>query len=122
MITKILNQLGSAIHFPLLPIRRVLRLLAEGQNRERIRLQAEMVQTKGLMPLLMKQRNGYRWTTEDRRIIREDVAALIHMSPYLILFVAPGGFFVMPVLAWWLDRRRVKRRDQAASPGAPSVG
>lgn len=97
-------------------------MLVEGQNRERARLVVEFAQTKGLMPLLMKQRNGYRWTAEDKRLIREDIAALMHMGPYLILFVAPGGFFIMPILAWWLDRRRVKRPDQAATPGAPSIG
>jgi hypothetical protein len=113
---KTLRQVGMVIGAPLLPVRRGLQVLADIQRRERQRLAAEMSQTRGLMPLLMKQRNGYHWTDEDRRIIRSDVAALMHMSPYLILFVAPGGFFVMPVLAWWLDRRRIQRQSAGASP------
>ena len=113
---KSLRQLGTVIGAPLLPVRRGLQMLAEVQRRERLRLAAEMSQTRGLMPLLMKQRNGYHWTDEDRKTIRADVAALMHMSPYLILFVAPGGFFVMPVLAWWLDRRRIQRQSIGPSP------
>lgn len=65
----------------------------------------------GLMPLLMKQRNGYRWTREDKREIKAQLRNLALISPYLTLAVMPGGFFVLPVLAWWLDRRRQKRID-----------
>jgi hypothetical protein len=113
--TKILRQFGTVIGYPFLPIRRGLHVLIDIQRREQRRLAAEMAQTRGLMPLLMKQRNGYHWSEDDRKTIREDVAALIHLSPYLLLFAAPGGFFVMPVLAWWLDRRRHRR--QIAEPG-----
>ena len=111
MKTKLLHQLSAAIGPPLLPVRRGLGVLADVQRRERTRLAAEMAQTKGLMSLLMKQRNGYRWTEDDRKTIRDDVAALMHIGPYLILCVAPGGFLAMPALAWWLDRRRRKRGD-----------
>ena len=111
-----MRQFGAAVGYPLQPVRRGLQVLVEVQRRERVRLAAEMAQTRGLMPLLMKQRNGYHWTDDDRKTIREDVAALIHISPYLILFVAPGGFFAMPVLAWWLDRRRHRRADEARGP------
>lgn len=115
MKTKLLRQFETAVGYPLLPVRRGLRALVEVQRRERARLAAEMAQTRGLMPLLMKQRNGYQWTADDRKAIRADVAALMHISPYLILFVAPGGFFAMPVLAWWLDRRRHQRQVDASS-------
>lgn len=91
--------------------------MADVQRRERLRLASEIAQTRNLMPLLMKQRNGQRWSDEDRRVLKKDVQALVHLSPYLVLFVAPGGFFVMPVLAWWLDRRRHRRPESAeASP------
>lgn len=113
MNSKFLRQCGTAIAHPLLPVRRGLQSLVDVQRRERIRLATEISRTRGLMPLLMKQRNGYHWTDDDRRVIKEDVAALIHLSPYLILFAAPGGFFVMPVLAWWLDRRRLQREEPA---------
>lgn len=116
MKTKILRHVGAAVEVPLQPVRRGLQALVDVQRRERMRLATEMAQTKGLMPLLMKQRNGYHWTDEDRKIIKADVTALIHISPYLILFVAPGGFFAMPVLAWWLDRRRHRRADEARGP------
>lgn len=83
------------------------------QNRERKQLLEEMTQMRDLMPLLMKQRNGYQWTHDDRSHIREHLRNLARISPYLILFVAPGGFFILPIMAWWLDRRRLKRNAEA---------
>ena len=79
------------------------------QNRERLRLSSEMSDVRGLMQLLMKQRNGYRWTEVDRLKIKAKLRRLASLSPYLILFVAPGGFLALPFLAWWLDRRRLRR-------------
>ena len=60
---------------------------------------------------LMKQRNGYRWTEGDR-------CKLASLSPYMVLFVSPGGFLALPVLAWWLDRRRQKCAVQGHRPAA----
>ena len=72
-----------------------------------------MTQTRDLMPLLMKQRNGYRWSEEDRKNIRRQLLKVIALSPYLILFVLPGGLLALPILAWWLDRRRQRRIAEA---------
>lgn len=83
------------------------------QNRERTQLLEEMTQMRELMPLLMKQRNGYHWTHDDRQNIREHLRKLARISPYIVLFVAPGGLFLLPVMAWWLDRRRIKRNADA---------
>lgn len=76
---------------------------------------AEMSQTRGLLHLLMKQRNGYRWTDVDRKRIKVQLRKLVSLSPYLVLFLAPGGFLALPVLAWWLDRNRPKT-DVEADP------
>lgn len=89
--------------------RHSVRGLWELQNRERERLRSEIAGMRGLMHLLMKQRNGYRWTEGDRRKIRAHLRKLVSLSPYMVLFVSPGGFLALPVLAWWLDRRRQKR-------------
>lgn len=83
------------------------------QNRERTQLLEEMTQMRELMPLLMKQRNGYHWTQDDRQNIREHLRKLARISPYIVLFVAPGGLFLLPIMAWWLDRRRIKRNADA---------
>lgn len=61
------------------------------------------------MPLLMKQRNGYRWTRDDLRQIKQQLRTLLLLCPYLALLLAPGGLLILPLLAWWLDRRRGKR-------------
>lgn len=88
------------------------------QNRERVRLWEEMTQMRGLLPLLMKQRNGYRWTELDRKRIKVHLHKLVELSPYMVLFVAPGGFLVLPVLAWWLDRRHLRLDEEEAAAKA----
>ena len=84
-------------------------------DRERRFLVAEMVKTKGLLPVLMKRRNKKRWTSEDKAEIRAHLVRLSRLSPYMVVVVMPGGFAMLPALAWWLDRRRQARaRAQAA--------
>jgi hypothetical protein len=102
----------------MLPVQRSLHWAWALQYRERRRLQSEMSQIRGLMPLLMKQRNGYRWTETDRRKIRAQFRKLAELSPYMVLFVSPGGFFVIPILAWWLDRRRQRRASEERQASA----
>lgn len=84
-------------------------------DRERRFLVAEMVKTKGLLPVLMKRRNKQRWTPEDRAEIRAHLQRLSRLSPYLVVVVMPGGFAMLPALAWWLDRRRQKRSRALAA-------
>lgn len=84
-------------------------------DRERRFLVAEMVKTKGLLPVLMKRRNKQQWTAQDKKEIREHLQRLSKLSPYLVVVVMPGGFAILPALAWWLDRRRQRRaRAQTA--------
>lgn len=84
------------------------RLLA-AQQRERDLVLAEFVKVRGLMPLLMKHRNGDTWTRDERIELQQQLRALAHLSPYLVLLALPGSFAFLPVLAWWLDRRRHRR-------------
>jgi len=92
---------------------RLLRQFFELMDRERKSLLSELVQVKGLMPLLMKPRNKQRWSAEDKRELRTHMRRLSELSPYIAVVVLPGGFAMLPVLAWWLDRRRGRR------PGGP---
>ena len=80
-------------------------LLAQVQ-RERQFLLGEILQVKGLMPLLMKPRNKGAWSKEDKAELAVHVRRLSQLSPYLVVVVMPGGFFMLPILSWWLDRRR----------------
>lgn len=102
---------------PSLP--RWIRALRDLERRERARIVAEVVQVRGLMPLLMKPRNGQRWTREDRAQIRSHVRRLADVSPYLVVLVLPAAPVTLPLLAWWLDQRRQRRADRA---GAMQVG
>lgn len=76
---------------------------------ERARVLQEVSQTKGLMPLLMKRRNNQKWSASDRRELRAHLLRLSRVSPYIALMVLPGGLPLLPLLAWWLDRRRGRR-------------
>jgi hypothetical protein len=90
----------------------VSKMLA-AQARERQQLVAEMQTIRGLMPLLMKPRNGDRWTATERAALTQQIRALAHLSPYLVVMVLPGSFVALPMLAWWLDRRRLHRDEPA---------
>jgi hypothetical protein len=78
--------------------------------REKRHLLNEVLQVRGLMPLLMKQRNKGRWSTEDRAELRVHLRRLSNLSPYLVVLALPGSFVLLPALAWWLDRRRMQGR------------
>ena len=88
---------------------KVVREAMQLAERERRFLVAEMVKTRGLMPVLMKRRNKQKWSAEDRAEIRGHLSRLSKLSPYLVILVMPGGFAMLPALAWWLDRRRQAR-------------
>lgn len=96
---------------PPAPIRRAFELA----ERERKFLLAELSQVKGLMPVLMKRRNKQEWSAEDIAHIRAQVRRVTRLSPYLVVIVMPGGFVALPVLAWWLDRRRNRRMANAST-------
>ncbi|MCC6531006.1 MAG: hypothetical protein IT531_00520 [Burkholderiales bacterium] len=81
--------------------------------REKRHLLNEILQVRGLMPLLMKQRNKGRWTIEDRAELRVHLRRLSSLSPYLVVLALPGSFIMLPALAWWLDRRRTRNRRLA---------
>ena len=87
------------------PVRRLFAFA----ERERKYVLAELTQVKGLMPLLMKRRNRERWTSEDLAEIRAKLSRLGSLSWYVAVLLLPGGFFALPAVAWWLDRRRERR-------------
>jgi len=84
-------------------------------DRERRFLLGELTQVRGLMPVLMKRRNKQKWTREDIAQIHAQLRRMSKLSPYLVVIVMPGGFAMLPVLAWWLDRRR-----QLRGPAVPA--
>lgn len=88
----------------------------EAQQRERDVLLSEFVKVRGLMPLLMKHRNGDRWSRAERAELQVQLRALAHLSPYLLILLLPGSFAMLPFYAWWLDRRR--NRDDESHGGA----
>jgi hypothetical protein len=87
-------------------------------DREKKYLLSEILQVKGLMPLLMKPRNKQEWTPEDKAELRVHLRRLSNISPYLIVLALPGSFIMLPALAWWLDRRRNRSQPGSPSPAA----
>lgn len=76
------------------------------QEIQRRHIYSELAHANGLLHVLMKRRNGIQWNAEERDALRRGLARL---SPYLIPLLMPGGFLMLPAVAWWLDRRRKKR-------------
>jgi len=94
----------------------LIRSLRELMARERGHLTNEILAVRGLMPLLMKPRNGQRWTPEEKRELAAHLSRLSKIGPYLVVLAMPGGILLLPVLAWWLDRRRRRNRAGPAVP------
>ncbi len=86
------------------------RQIASSQRREARRVLSELLATRGVMPLLMKARNGERWTEAEKAQLIDHLRRMAHLSPYLIALLLPGSVLLLPTYAWWLDRRR-RRRD-----------
>lgn len=83
--------------------------MMSSQRREAQRLLAEMMAIRGLMPLLMKARNGQPWTPAERAELNAHLRRMAHLSPYLVVMLLPGSMLFLPAYAWWLDRRRLNR-------------
>ena len=84
----------------------MVKALRDLSVREKQHLIGEIMQVRGLMPLLMKPRNKQQWSASDKAQLAQHLRRLSRISPYLVVLVMPGGFFMLPALAWWLDRRR----------------
>jgi hypothetical protein len=70
----------------------------------------EVLAVKGLMQLLMKQRNAdLKWTKEERGEIKIHLKNISKVIPALIIFLLPGGSLLLPFLAEVLDRRKTRR-------------
>lgn len=88
------------------------------QKREAKHVLGELLAMRGLMPLLMKTRNGGHWTTAEKAELLTQLRRLSRISPYLLFLLLPGSALLLPIYAWWLDRRRHAR---AAEDGQASV-
>ena len=85
-----------------------LRLL-KSQQRQAREFVADLVRMRGLMPLLMKHRNGGTWSSDEKAQLLAQLRVLSRVSPYLLFLLLPGSALLLPAYAWWLDRRRRPR-------------
>lgn len=82
-------------------------------EREKKHLLSEILQVRGLMPLLMKPRNKQAWSVDEKAELKRHLRRLSDISPYLLVLALPGSVLLLPALAWWLDRRRNRVRPIA---------
>jgi hypothetical protein len=95
-------------------LRRFAQLVRKLNERERARIRAEISRIPGLMALLMKPRNGERWSAEDRALLRQKLRGLGTLGLYVGSLAIPGTPLTLPLLAWWLDRRAERRQRLSA--------
>jgi hypothetical protein len=88
-------------------------------SREKNRMRQELGKIKGAIPLLMKPRNGEKWTVQDRQELQHMLRAASAVYPYLIIWALPGSIVILPFLAWHLDARRKDRERKAAAGSKP---
>ena len=87
----------------------VVSRLAASQKRQASEFVADIVRMRGLMPLLMKRRNGGLWTADEKSELLAQMRILSRVSPYLLFLLLPGSVLLLPIYARWLDRRRQQR-------------
>ena len=100
-------------------LNRIIGGARELHQREKQKLREEISRIPGLMALLMKPRNGERWSPEDRALLKAQLRGLGVISLYLAILAIPATPITLPLLAWWLDRRRW-RRDAESSKDNPN--
>ena len=68
---------------------------------------------KGAWLLLMKQRDGSKWTFDEKSHLKTMVRSASSVSPYLFIWAVPDSMLMLLFLAWFLDNRRKNkaRRD-----------
>lgn len=91
--------------------RGLLARMLTSQKRQARVFVSDMLRVRGLMPLLMKHRNGGRWTAEEKAELLMQLRILSRLSPSLLLLLLPGSVVLLPVYAWWLDRRQKPRQS-----------
>lgn len=83
--------------------------LTKSQKRQAKEVVADLLRMRKLMPLLMKNRNGGRWTAEEKSELIAQMRILSRLSPYLVFLLLPGSVVLLPIYARWLDGRRKPR-------------
>ena len=66
---------------------------------------------------LLQMCGALRWSTPDRASLKAGLLKLWKISPYLVVIALPGSLLMLPVLAWWLNRRRSAKRAGPAAAG-----
>ena len=90
--------------------------LMQAQKRQAGAVVGDLVRMRGLMPLLMKNRNGGAWSPEEKAELLDPMRRLSRVSPVLLLLLLPGSAILLPIYAWWLDRRDRPRQERLPPP------
>ena len=101
--------LASRYHPSMRKFRPLWKSIVDSNSREKERLRAELAGMRGALQLLMKPRNGVRWTAPETAQLRAALVSASRVSPYLVVLALPGSVLLLPLLAWRLDVRRKGR-------------
>ncbi len=85
-------------------------------SRARAAMLFHVSQAQGLMHLLKKSRNGMSWSKEDKIALRRHLNHLAKALPAFGIFSLPGGLLIMPLLATFLERRKLRGRAASVPP------
>ena len=81
----------------------------------------EVQNVQGFMQLLMRPRNGLPWSQADKQALLIRLRQMGKSLPYLVLFTIPGGTLMLPLLAWFLDRRKRRQQRTTISGSSNSI-
>jgi hypothetical protein len=93
--------------------------MVASNSREKRRFSSELVHMRGAWPLLMKQRNGGKWTAEEKTKLKMMVRSASSVSPYLFVWAIPGSVLLLPFLAWFLDKQRRRKSSKTNNVKRP---
>jgi hypothetical protein len=66
----------------------------------------EILEVKGLMHLLMKNKDAEeRWTKDEKKEIRLHLKNISKAVPAMTVFLLPGGLFLLPFLVEILEKK-----------------
>ena len=98
------------------PLSRAVRKLHAVSGRERDYLVAEVVQLRGLMPLLRRSGASRQISAPDRAELGTHLRRVSILSSYLLITLVPGTLVVLPLLVWWRNRGRARAAAVAMPP------
>ena len=86
--------------------------IVASNKREKRRFSSELVHMRGAWPLLMKQRNGGKWTPEGKKQTQADGAVSVKCQPVFV-YLGDSGLHVVAAVFSLVFRQAAQKQSQA---------